>query len=162
MIMMILNEDDQKIIRFLEKNKGRVVTTSDIMKATNNAWRTVIMKLAIFRKLGIVEGGKAHSGQYWINDNFDLKSVKAFIPSREQAGEVLTPDAEKMLSVMGELASQRDYITLQDIREGMGDIKYWKFQHSVYILKMLGLIARKQRGLYFLTDVGKDYLASKN
>ena len=91
-----------------------------------------------------------------------MKDIKKFIPSKEQIDTILTPEAKKILSVMYKLSENREYISLGDIQENLTDVPYWKFQYSVYLLKLLELIHRKQRGLYKLTGHGKDYILASS
>ena len=158
---MRLNKDDKKLLKFFQE-RGKKLTIKEIIEGTGLSWRSVIVKLSIFKKVGIIEGGKKHLGIYWLNDKFlknTINEVENFTPTKEEIKSVLSVSSvDNIVDAILKKVSENGTMTIEEIKQNFPDTHIWKIQYSLYVLHMLDLICRTQRGVYEITENGRKYL----
>ena len=158
---MRLNKDDKKLLKFFQE-RGKKLTIKEIIEGTGLSWRSVIVKLSIFKKVGIIEGGKKHVGVYRLNDKFlknTINEVENFAPTKEEIKSVLSVSSvDNIVDAILKKVSENGTMTIEEIKQNFPDTHIWKIQYSLYVLHMLDLISRTQRGVYEITENGRKYL----
>ena len=157
---MRLNKDDKKLLKFFQE-RGKKLTIKEIIEGTGLSWRSVIVKLSIFKKVGIIEGGKKHVGVYRLNGKFlknTINEVENFAPTKEEIKSVLSVSADNIMDAILKKVSENGTMTIEEIKQNFPDTHIWKIQYSLYVLHMLDLICRTQRGVYEITENGRKYL----
>lgn len=150
-VVVNLLEIDKDILKKIREND---VMTFSMLTADLKWHRSMIWKrLGLLKRAGIIENA---DGLYKISDSIDISQIE------EDNKMVINPKNIKLNDMHKEVLKilyERENITkLAFIKYKLNQPQIWTVLNVVEDLCFLGLVTRKSKGIYEISNLGKEYI----